>query len=213
MKTHTRSSSSSTTSSTIADLVDSFATLLNDGAQIGVDLLEALTQSASSMPSLGSMMPSIGGSKSKTKSTHACSCAIPPACWLPLDAGDCETSACPGATATLRIRVFNCGVMPRDITLEAAGSPSGITVNPSNLNLGPLDEGTSLITFSVPPNADEHKEFKFLIWVRGCKTHYVRWTVVVGDGDCRCRTITIDDCPETVHHWYDHFYCDHPCQH
>jgi hypothetical protein len=218
MKTHTHSSSSSSSTSgstTITDLIDSFATLLTDGAQLSVDLLQALTQNASSasstMPSLASILPSL--STSKSKPTHGCSCEIPPACWLPVDAGHCETSACPGATATLRIRVDNCGDTTRDITLEVAGSPSGVTIAPANLNLGPLDEGTSLVTFAVPPAADECQKFKFLIWVRGCKTHYIHWTVDVGDGDCRCRTITIDDCPDYVHHWYDHFYCAHPCQH
>jgi hypothetical protein len=209
MKPHTKSSGSS--SAAISDLIDSFATLLEDSAQLSVDLLQAMTKGTSSLPSLGSILPSLGGTK--TKPTHACSCHIPPACWLPVEAGDCDTSACPGATATVRIRVINCGDTPRTIMLEVAGSPPGITVTPASLTLGPLDEETSLITFAVPPNADDGKEYKFLIWIRGCKTHYVRWTVIVGDGDCRCRTITIEDCPDYVHHWYDHFYCAHPCQH
>jgi hypothetical protein len=211
VRTHMRSSGSSASSTAISDLIDSFATLLNDSAQLSIDFLQALSEGASGVSSLGSILPSIGASKSKP--THACSCHIPPACWIPVDAGHCKTSACPGATATLRIRVVNSGDKSRNITLEAAASSSGLTINPTSLNLGPLDEGTSQITFSVPPDAEDGREYKFLIWIRGCKTHYVRWTVVVGDGDCRCRTLTIDDCPDYVHHWYDHFYCDHPCHH
>lgn len=204
------SSSTSSSTTTITDFVDSLATLINSSAQLSIDLLRSFGEST---PSLGSLpsLPSLPSSREKP--SHGCSCAIPPACWLPRDAGDVRTYACPGATASLRIRVENCGIKPRTIAIDVGGSPPGVTVTPATLHLDGLESGTALITFAIPPSAHDHADFPFRIWIRGCKTHYVHWTVVAGEGDCRCRTIEIDDCPDTVHHWYDHFYCDHPCQH
>jgi hypothetical protein len=23
--------------------------------------------------------------------------------------------------------------------------------------------------------------------------------------------VEVEDCPDLIHHWYDHFYCDRPC--
>jgi hypothetical protein len=23
----------------------------------------------------------------------------------------------------------------------------------------------------------------------------------------------VEDCPDLLHHWYDHFYCNRPCTH
>ena len=51
-----------------------------------------------------------------------------------------------------------------------------------------------------------------LLWVVGCNTHYLRWIVEPADGiSSSCHEVEIDDCPDFVHHWYDHFYCDRPC--
>jgi len=53
-----------------------------------------------------------------------------------------------------------------------------------------------------------------LVWIRGCVDHVVRWTVKSSrrGSDC-CHELEIDDCPDYVHHWYDHFYCPRPCRH
>ena len=191
--------------SSVSSLFTDLTSLFSDSARLSIDLLRTLTGGVS-LPSMFSM-PSHG------KASHGCSCEIPPACWLPVEAGRAQTAACPGATATLRIRVENCGMTARTIAIDVAGAPKDVTVSPASLNVGPLESGTTLVSFEVSPDAAEHTEYPFLIWIRGCKSYVVRWTVVAGDGDCHCRTINIEDCPDTVHHWYDHFYCDHPCQH
>jgi hypothetical protein len=52
------------------------------------------------------------------------------------------------------------------------------------------------------------------VWIHGCVEHAVRWTVrVAGRGGDSCNELDIDDCPDYVHHWYDHFYCARPCGH
>jgi hypothetical protein len=26
-----------------------------------------------------------------------------------------------------------------------------------------------------------------------------------------CPEVEVDDCPDNIHHWYDHFYCERGC--
>jgi hypothetical protein len=28
---------------------------------------------------------------------------------------------------------------------------------------------------------------------------------------CADTEVEIEDCPDLIHHWYDHFYCERPC--
>jgi hypothetical protein len=71
-----------------------------------------------------------------------------------------------------------------------------------------------VLSLEVPASAEVGERQKSVVWVRGCNTHYLRWTVEVARrGASRCRDVDIDDCPDLVHHWYDHFYCDRPCPH
>lgn len=178
----------------ITDAMNDWARVLRESAQLGADLLR-------------SIMPA-----PPRPSTHPCSCEIPPACWLPVKAGDVESSACSGATATIRIRVTNCGATSRDVTLEVAGSPKEVTISPATLHLEPMQHASSTISLPIADTADEGQRFEHLVWVRGCKSHFLRWTVRVGEGGGHCPTASVEDCPDTVHHWYDHFYCHHPCQ-
>jgi hypothetical protein len=191
--------------SAVSDLFDAWTALLEQGAQTTIEFLRALKPSSAgalSFPSLGEL---------SAKQSHGCSCHIPPACWLPVDAGDVATSACAAATATMQIKVTNCGIAPREVVFEAQGTPAGLSIAPAALTLGPLDNGTAVVTFALPAGAQDGQQFDFRIWVRACKLHYVNWTVTAGEGDCGCTTVSIEDCPDTIHHWYDHFYCKHPC--
>ncbi len=50
------------------------------------------------------------------------------------------------------------------------------------------------------------------MWVRGCQLHFLRWTVVVASiGADTFYEVDVKDCPDHIHHWYDHFYCPRPC--
>jgi hypothetical protein len=77
-----------------------------------------------------------------------------------------------------------------------------------------MQRGLSLVSLTTTKDADPGTEREVLVWVRGCHDHYLRWTVTVStqrgwsDDD-----VHVEDCPDYVHHWYDHFYCDRPCVH
>jgi hypothetical protein len=85
-------------------------------------------------------------------------------------------------------------------------------VTPGSLTLGPEERGFSVVSATLQPDAAYGQEKQYLIWVRGCRQHFLRWTVVVSHHEhCECPEIHVEDCPDLIHHWYDHFYCDRPC--
>ena len=139
-------------------------------------------------------------------------CHVPPPCWMPIDLGELTTHVCAGSTATLRVQVTNCGASARNIRIEAKGDVASTTVSPDTLKLDAMAQGTSVISITVPADAACGQEFKELVWVHGCRKHVLRWKVKVArrGTDC-CHEIDVCDCPDLVHHWYDHFYCDRPC--
>jgi hypothetical protein len=140
------------------------------------------------------------------------SCEIPPPCWLPRSLGEIHSLVCPGGTAVLHLRVTNC--QARTSRVQAAfGKPDATaTVTPSELQLGPMERGSFNAKIALPDDACKGQKNEYLLWVRGCNAHYLRWVVEAAGGVASsCHEIEIDDCPDLVHHWYDHFYCDRPC--
>jgi hypothetical protein len=68
------------------------------------------------------------------------------------------------------------------------------------------------VCIDIPADAPAGAKHKTIIWVDGCKLHYLIWHVSVGTvGFDSCHEVEVDDCPDYVHHWYDHFYCARPC--
>jgi len=184
--------SSQTKSSSLADAAKAAGDILGQGAQLAMGLLGAVK-----VPK-----PLVG----------CCSCEIPPPCWVPQSLDDVGTRVCPGNKAVLRLHVTNCGVSGR--TIEVDAGDKDVVVDPSSITLGPMEEGTVTLSFEVPATATEGEVRKFLVWVRGCKVYVLPWTVEVAckNEDC-CQDVDIEDCPDLVHHWYDHFYCQRPCPH
>jgi hypothetical protein len=188
----------------LTEFVEAWANLVKESARLGTDLVRSIAPSVSSavsqVASAATRMP---------KASPGCSCTIPPACWMPVDAGSVRTTACAGAKATLSVRVTNCGATRRDITVEAnVPASQGGSVSPATLTVGPMETATSTVTVTVADGPEQ----QHLVWVRGCKSHFVRWTVATGEHCAGSSTVDVDDCPDNVHHWYDHFYCQHPCQ-
>jgi len=139
--------------------------------------------------------------------TPRCGCEIPRPCWAPQPLGSVHSHVCPGGTATLRFRITNCGATKRDFKID--GAP---TVTPPTLSLGPEERGYSVVSTTTPPDASFGLEKEYLVWVRGCREHFLRWTVVVSHhAQCECQEVCVEDCPDLIHHWYDHFYCARPC--
>jgi len=140
-------------------------------------------------------------------------CEIPPPCWLPKSLGEVRSAVCPGAKATLRLIVTNCGISPRAFRVEPGEAGSiEIAIVPDTVLVRPQERATFVITAEVPPDTPCSNRKEWLVWLLGCHDYYVRWTVIAAEsGDCSCHEIRVEDCPDLVHHWYDHFYCDHPC--
>jgi len=207
-----------TTSQLLSDTTAAFGDLLKQGTRLGLDLLQSLSgSSASAIDQL--MSPSmVGGLLPKMKAmmapvTDGC-CKIPPPCWMPQSIGEVTCHVCPGGTAVVRLHISNCGATRRDIAIEAAGQVTGVTITPANLSLGPMEREFVTASVPVPAEAGTRREFEVLLWVRGCRDHYLRWTVkVAARGASCCHEVDVEDCPDPIHHWYDHFYCARPCGH
>jgi hypothetical protein len=141
-----------------------------------------------------------------------CGCDIPPPCWAPQPLGEVVSHGCPGSTATIRLRVTNCGAVQRAFQIEAAGKTPAVKIDPPNLSLGPMERGFVSVSLTLPADASQCQDQEVLLWVRGCQQHYLRWIVRVSSrgGSC-CHEVDVEDCPDPIHHWYDHFYTQRPC--
>jgi hypothetical protein len=207
-----------------------YANLVEQSASLGLDLLNSFARNlpnldfssmkVPSMPSLdfSSMkMPTVANldfSSMKMPGMPSCGCKIPPPCWMPQSAGCVVSHVCPGSPAVLCIRITNCGPGERTINVDDAGK-NVVTFKPNVLTLGPMETGVVTVTLASSAGSceDGDREQNALVWVRGCKDHYVRWkvkTVKRGATSC-CHEICVEDCPDFIHHWYDHFYCARPC--
>lgn len=191
-----------------------FANLVEQSASLSVDLLNTLSSNMSNLDFSSMKMPAIPNldlSSMRMPTVPSCSCKIPPPCWMPQSAGCVVSHVCPGSPATLCIRITNCGPVNRTIDFDDAGK-NAVTFQPNVLTLGPMETGLVTATLASSSSGCEGGEQTALVWIRGCKDHYVRWTVkTVKRGAACCHEITVEDCPDYVHHWYDHFYCPRPC--
>lgn len=179
------------------------ADLIAEGRDLGMELAAAVAGSRL-VESARAMAPRLG-------SSAACCCEIPPPCWLPKPLGDVTSNVCPGGKAIVRFRVTNCGIDKRTVEFEAEPK-SGVTWSPTKLSLGSMERATASASVEVPAETGSGEERELLLWVRGCNDHYVRWTVrAASRGGDSCHEVEVDDCPDFVHHWYDHFYCNRPC--
>ncbi len=182
--------------------------LLADGAQLMVDLLDrGVRLSVDAVDAVRERTR--GGFELPSLPTSSCGCDIPPPCWYPKKAGEVTSHVCPGGTATLRIRVTNCG--PTRRTVQVRGEKP-IKVAPATLQLDPMESGVATASLTVPTGQSAGIEQEHLVWIHGCHDHFVRWTIGTAKrGADSCHELEVDDCPDYLHHWYDHFYCVHPC--
>ncbi|MEO6527938.1 MAG: hypothetical protein ABIP93_15065 [Gemmatimonadaceae bacterium] len=180
-------------------------------AQIAAALAGALMKGYSSSAYAASSYGSSYGSSSHGSLT---SCEIPPPCWEPQPAGDCCFELPPGGTATIRVRIKNCGWTRQVVALTVLGKVAGwMTIMPTALLLDPLERGLILVTIQVPTNASIGATVSAPLIIRGCRDHYSRIEVRVCDcaGAMNCCDVNVDDCADQIHHWYEHFYCPRPC--
>lgn len=145
--------------------------------------------------------------------TRTC-CDVPEPCWMPVDLGDIHCELCVGGRGQLTIRVSNTDFRQRSFQVVSAGPDAGrVTIATSSFSLGPKERRTVTATFDASlGDRGDCAEFEALVWVFGCRNHYLRWTVDVGhhERSC-CHEVEVRDQPDYEHHWYDHFYCMRPC--
>ncbi len=200
------------------DTTAALGDLIEQWTRLNLDLLESMSTSSISvmnrmlsMPAVGDLVPTL---KTMAAPLSSSQCKIPPPCWAPQTMGEVACHICPGGTATVRLRLTNCGATTRDFQFEATGKTPGVTVTPSSMSLGPMEQDFISASVSVPANAATGQEYEALLWVHGCQDHYLRWTVKVASrGASCCHEVEVQDCPDLIHHWYDHFYCERPCVH
>jgi hypothetical protein len=191
----------------LLDTVEAISDVFQQGTRIGMDLIATLGRTQ--------LTEMLGSAAPKLQRAGKCSCDIPPPCWMPRNLGNVTSHVCPGGTATIRVRVTNCTPTKREIRLTPAGKAeelNSVTVKPPSLSLDAIESGVFIVSMPVEAAANLRQEFEVLLWVRGCLDHYLRWRVLVDKrGTNCCHEVDVDDCPDYVHHWYDHFYCERPC--
>lgn len=195
-----------TTTDRTKDAMDALAAAISTGMRAGRDFFDAVLGPATEALSAG-----VGSAKAFGSTSSGCSCDIPDPCWMPERLPAVRSNVCAGATARVRIRVTNCGLDRRQVILVAQGTgAAAVQIEPKLLSLAPFESGEFTASVTVPGQGGDGVDVR--LWVRGCKDHVVPWTVSVSDSGCSClHEIALDDCPDLVHHWYDHFYCQSPC--
>jgi hypothetical protein len=140
------------------------------------------------------------------------SCEIPPPCWMPRPLGEIHSLVCPGATAIAHVQVTNCQARASLVKAAFTEGKYAAEVTPDELTLSPMERGWFTAKVTVPADACKGEKTERLLWVLGCNAHFLRWIVEPADGVASsCHDIPVDDCPDLIHHWYDHFYCNRPC--
>jgi hypothetical protein len=140
-----------------------------------------------------------------------CGCDIPEPCWMPKPLGVAKCHLAEGGQGEIRLEVVNADYQGHMFAVAAAGVDAPLlTVSDPSFSLGPMERRVVTVSFVMP--AQGQPRYDFLIWVRGCGDHYLRWVVSSGHKTrCCCHEVCVEDKPDYVVHWYDHFYCKRPC--
>jgi hypothetical protein len=184
------------------------ADLVNKGTQVGIEVFDSLT---------GSDPSQIFCDVSNFLSGHAgaiggCDCEIPPPCWMPRPLGDVCSCGSPGKVATVRFTITNCAMAIREVNVFTTTQNTVLAVIPAQITLGPMERGVIKASYTFPASAKPGDVTELLLWVRGCRLYFLRWDLrVVQKGADTAIDVKVKDCPDLVHHWYDHFYCPRPC--
>jgi hypothetical protein len=197
---------SDTTSRTnpLGGIPSAFMNFIDAEMAFGRDLFQSLT--GVEIPSAADTLRTVRG-----RTSRSC-CRVPPPCWMPRPLGDCVSHVGQCKSACIRLVVTNCDRVKRTVAVEVSPKSASTTVTPASLALGPMERGSIAVCLAPGADVPDGTSYQTLIWLRGCQEHFLRWTVSVGTvGFDSCHEIAVDDCPDFVHHWYDHFYCVRGC--
>ena len=183
------------------------AKLIEQSAHLGVGALESL------IGSYPQVLQGLGKLASAGIPLSICnSCEIPPPCWMPKPLCDVISLGRPGDKASLCFVITNCSMSVRKVTAFTSTKTSVLSFSATEVDLGPMERGEIDVSYRIPAGSPVGKRIELLMWVRGCRLHFLRWKIVVGGiGANTCYEVDVKDCPDLIHHWYDNFYCQRPC--
>lgn len=193
--------------STFSGVEKGMKSLLNAQLLLGSEMLKLFTGPGGMLDKLSTL---------KLPKAKSC-CDIPPPCWMPLSLGEICCRMPAGDSGSICLVVTNGDFRPHSYEFAATGkSAAAVSFSATSVTLGPKERVAVTATFTMPSGVvDEDCRCvgnEVLIWVRGCRDHYLRWVVDEADtaGPC-CAEIVVNDDPDYVLHWYDHFYTLRPC--
>lgn len=190
-------------------LEDGLKSLINAQLLLGKELTRLLTGLG------GSALDKLGGIR-MPKGQRCCD--VPEPCWMPLPLGELRCQLKPGDTGTVCLVITNGDFRQHNYTFAATGkSAANVSFSQAGAVLGPKERIAVTATFTVPREGQGKEDCRCidheaLLWVRGCRNHYLRWTVdeTAQSKPC-CSEVVVNDDPDYVLHWYDHFYVARPC--
>jgi len=179
--------------------------LIEQGTRLGIDVLESI---ADLSPRVLEGLSNLTAGASPFSSC----CEIPSPCWMPKTLCDARSTGRPGDTVSLRFVITNCSMASRVVEVFTSTQDAGLSLTANPLSLGSMQRGASQVSYVIPAGSPAGNKTELLMWVRGCKLHFLRWVVTTAPG-CSSNSceVEVKDCPDFVHHWYDHFYCPRPC--
>ena len=184
--------------------LDAIAAIIAQGAQAGANLLESLMTSSPQL--LQNLALGPGG-----LSTCDC-CQIPPPCWMPRPLGEVKSVGRSGDTVKICFVITNCTMATHHELVFTSTPNTGLTFAPPSLTLGPMERAEIEVSYHISGGLPLGEKREILMWVRGCKLFFLRWIVIVSAIPASgCFEVEVKDCPDLIHHWYDHFYCPRPC--
>lgn len=196
-----------TCDTTISGSLKAFTKALEDGAKAGIGVLQSMTGSAPA--ALDNL---IGFATSKAGARGCSTCDIPPPCWMPRQLCEVTSYGQGGDTTTVTFAITNCSMANRNISIFTTTSVAGLSFSSTALTLGAMERGWVDVTFTIPTTLTSGPGIEILLWVRGCKLHFLRWAIKLAPVSANTSyEVDVEDCAELVHHWYDHFYCPRPC--
>jgi len=201
-----KNESCSRTTASTDKMMSSMTEMMSSQAELIGGIFTIMAQSA------GQLIRSVLQNATAQK-TSSC-CEIPEPCWMPAKIADIECSLCSCSRGTVRLNVTNSDFQPRSYNVVAAGKNANlVSFDVGTFTLGPKERRTVTATFDATFDDDGKcpDALEALIWVLGCRNRYLRWTIHHGHRDepC-CFEFEVNDGPDNVLHWYDHFY--HPRQ-
>ena len=167
---------------------------------------------------LGSALVSLAAGAMKGLPRPRSGCDIPEPCWMPLPLGEVRCTLAPGTSGSVCLVITNEDFRSRTFTLGATGVSAGqVSFSKPSLELGPKERAAVTATFTSPKEQRQPADCRCIdqeaiLWVRGCRNHYLRWTVDSADTGQPCQhEVMVHDQPDYVLHWYDHFYLARAC--